>query len=73
MPRIISAVTLHERTVKTAAKLPAVKPDPTVWAAALKLAHGDASVLHVESRTVVWVGQPIVRKTRAPRKRGVRR
>ncbi len=72
MSRILDTVTLHEKAVKEAAKRPVVKPDPFVWAAALELAHGDASVLHVESRTVVWVGTPIIRKVRAPRKRGVR-
>lgn len=73
MPSILASVTLHETAVIAAAKPPPVKPDPTVWAAALKLAHGDASVLHVESRTVVWVGKPIVRTVRAPRKRGARK
>lgn len=72
MPRVINTTTVHNKTVRAVGQAPAVKPDPTVWAAALERAHGDASVLHVESRTVVWVGKPIIRKTRAPRKRGTR-
>jgi hypothetical protein len=72
VPRIIDTMSLHEKTVQAAATARPVVPDPTVWAAALELAHGDATVLHVESRTVVWVGTPVVRKVRAPRRRGVR-
>lgn len=72
MPRLIQSATLHPAAVAKAAQRPVAKPLPAVWAAALVIAHGDVSVLHVESSTVVWVGIPPAPK-RAPRKRGQRK
>ncbi len=48
-----------------------IRPLPAVWAHALQLAHGDKSLLHVESTTVVWVGVPV--QPAKPRRRTVRK